>query len=259
MKNSLNIIMVHSYKGGSGKTAFSVNLAQYLSVKKNKRVLLIEQDTGGATFTNIFKVEPELYWNDFYKNNRLLKELIIHRDDFDIICSYEQETLIPEGEASKLFLARQVERIQREVKFLRSSYDFIILDTRPGFTLDLVTSIAISDIAVLMTRIDTDTISKTIDLFNKIYASFSEKILVLIQNQIPQKIEGYEDMEVDLDVIKSTSLWDEFAIDKNVINIPLKYEIAYPLSLSKLLPLNNEFYQYIAQFYDVVSQLLEKS
>lgn len=249
--------MVHSYKGGSGKTAFSVNLAHYLSLKKNKRVLLIEQDTGGSTFTNIFKVEPELYWNDFYKSNRLLKELIIKRKDFDIICSYEQETLIPEGEASKIFLARQVERIQREVRFLKSTYDFIILDTRPGYTLDLVTSIAISDITVLMTRIDTDTISKTIDLFNKIYSSFSEKILVLVQNQIPQKVEGYEDMEVDLDVVEATHMWDEFAVDKNVINIPLKYEIAYPMSLSKLLPLHNEFYQYIAQFYDLIEKLLK--
>ena len=166
--------MVHSYKGGSGKTAFSVNLAQFLSLKKDKKVLLIEQDTGGATFTNIFKVKPEFYWNDFYNSNKLLKELIINRKDFDIICSYEQETLIPEGEASKLFLTRQVDRIQREVKYLK--YDFIILDTRPGYTLDLVTSITISDIAILMTRADTDTVTKTIDLYNKIYDSFSDKI-----------------------------------------------------------------------------------
>ena len=106
-----------------------------------------------------------------------------------------------------------------------------------------------------MTRIDTDTIRKTIEMFNKIYNSFIDKYIVLIQNQIPQKVEGYDTMEADLDVIKANDIWNEFITGKQCINIPLKYEIAYPLSLSKLLPLKNELFLYIEEFYNIISKL----
>ena len=54
------VIMVHSYKGGTGKTVISANLARHFALKENKKVLLIEQDTGGSSFTNIFQVRYDV-------------------------------------------------------------------------------------------------------------------------------------------------------------------------------------------------------
>lgn len=247
--------MIHSYKGGTGKTAFSVNLARFLSLKKGKKVLLIEQDTGGSNFTSIFRKDPDFYWNDFYNSNKLIRELILPYKDFDIVCSYEQENLVPEGQSSKLFMVRHVERIRREIHFLKSTYDYIILDTRPGYTLELVTSLAIADITVLMSRVDVDTITKSIDMFSEIYANFPKNNIILIQNQIPQKIDGFEDLEIDINVLKTTQLWNSFVEGKTLLNIPFMNEIAYPLSLSQLLPIENALSPYIESFFELINSM----
>ncbi|MFW9906253.1 MAG: ParA family protein, partial [Candidatus Thorarchaeota archaeon] len=121
------IIMVHSYKGGTGKTAIAINLAQLLAMKKGVKVLLIEQDTGGSTFSNVFKTTPPAVWNDFYLSNTPLKDLIIHHKHFDIICAKGKEIAIPEGESTRIFYSRHLERFRWESKWLRKNYEYIIL------------------------------------------------------------------------------------------------------------------------------------
>lgn len=96
---------------------------------------------------------------------------------------------------------------------------------------------------------------QSIDMFSKIYANFSEQKIMLIQNQIPQKIDGYEDKELDLNVIKTTQLWNEFVEGKMLLKIPFKNEIAYPLSLSQILPLNNELFSYIENFFRIIKSI----
>ena len=56
-------ILVHSFKGGTGKTTVAVNLASILS--HNHKVLLIENDFRMLSFFNIFKHEPKYYFNDY--------------------------------------------------------------------------------------------------------------------------------------------------------------------------------------------------
>ena len=229
-------IMIHSYKGGTGKTSIAVNLAHYFSEKENKNVLLIEQDIGGPTLNDIFYVNPVHYWSEFYNSNLQLKEMITKTDYFDIICANSDEITIPEVIETQSYFIRQLERFKYEKRYLNQIYDIVIFDTHPGYNVSLINCIAISDVVLLVSRRDSDVIDSTIDLYNKVYSHFQSKKMLIIENQVPEPIASYKIEKVDRKYLNSIEKWKTFLSDKKVITIPLKNEIAYTLSLSKIIP-----------------------
>lgn len=241
------IIMVHSYKGGTGKTSVAINLARYLAIHEKRKVLLIEQDTKGSSFQYIFDVKPKKTWNDFFSQGQHIKDLIIQTDNIDVICAKGEDIIIPSNQSPKIFFARQLERIKLQKKWLKDNYDYIILDTQPGYSIELINSILISDIAILLTRIDVDTIETTINMYNNIYSQFEDKQIILVQNQVPTPVEGLNIPKRAIDVKKAMKEWDTFTADKKLISIPLSNEIAYTLLQSKILPFNNLFMNYIQE------------
>src|SRR5512139_1443215 len=73
------IIAVHSYKGGTGKTLLSVNLAATFA-KQGKRVCLFDLDFRAPSLATIFKAEGLECWLNDYLNgtcdiNRVLIDL----------------------------------------------------------------------------------------------------------------------------------------------------------------------------------------
>lgn len=248
--------MVHSYKGGTGKTAIAVNLAKYFSKKANLNVLLIEQDIGGPCFTDIFHVSPPLYWNDFYNTNRSLQELIIKHSLFDIICANDDEIKIPDGTSPQSYFVRQIERFTYEKKWLNEKYDLVIFDTHPGYNLSLINSLSLANIVILVSRRDTDILLNTIGLYNKIYAQFKSKKMFIIENQVPEIIPNYIPELLDRKFDTTLKKWDEFLHDKKKISIPLKNDIAYPLSLSKVVPFDNLLFTYINKVAEIITEFL---
>ena len=66
----MRVLMFHSFKGGSGKTILSINVADTLVKKYDKRVLLIEADFSMPSFKNIFlNHNPDIYFNDYLNQN----------------------------------------------------------------------------------------------------------------------------------------------------------------------------------------------
>ena len=63
------IIAVHSYKGGTGKTSLSVNLAATFA-KHGKRVCLFDLDFRAPSLFAILKVENADYWFNDYLNGK---------------------------------------------------------------------------------------------------------------------------------------------------------------------------------------------
>lgn len=239
--------MVHSYKGGTGKTSVAINIARYLASQEQLRILLIEQDTKGSTFRNIFRVKPNKTWNDFFTQGQQLKDLIIHSDNIDVICAKGEEIQIPTNQSPKIFFARQLERMKMQEKWLKENYDYVILDTQPGYSIELINSILISDIAILLTRLDVDTIETTIEMYNNIYSQFENKQIILVQNQVPIPVENLTIPKRTIDVKKAMKEWEIFTKDKKLVSIPLSNEIAYTLLQSKIATFNSQFMYYIKE------------
>src|SRR5512136_2434967 len=67
-KKTGKIIAVHSYKGGTGKTLLSVNLAATLA-KQGKNVCLIDLDFRAPSLFAILKAEDSNKWFNDYLND----------------------------------------------------------------------------------------------------------------------------------------------------------------------------------------------
>lgn len=251
-----SVIMVHSYKGGTGKSAVAINLAKYLASKQKKTILLIEQDIGGPSLSTTLNITPKFTWNDFYESNKSLKELIHQTELFDVICSEAREIQIPADQDPRNFYTRHLERFYIQKKWMKANYDYIILDTHPGFSIDLINSISVSDIAILLTRLDIDNIYNTIKMYDQVYKEFKTKRIILVQNQVPKPVESPSKAypEQNINIEKAITNWEEFLKGKEFLSIPLENEIAYTLSRSKILSLDSLFMDYIKQLVQILQK-----
>ena len=121
------VIRVSSFKGGVGKTTIAINLAIALS-NLNKKVLLIDADIANASassqlgYTNI-----KLGWSDVLYSLRAPKDAILEymhgKIDFLPTAPFKRFLPPPPGE--------QIAQAAFQVKSL--PYDFIIVDTPPGY------------------------------------------------------------------------------------------------------------------------------
>lgn len=71
------ILAVHSYKGGTGKTLLSVNLAATFA-KQGKKVCVFDLDFRAPSLFSILKVEnAECWFNDYLNNTCNINKTLI--------------------------------------------------------------------------------------------------------------------------------------------------------------------------------------
>ncbi len=207
-----DIIAITSPKGGVGKTFIASTLAICLA-KLGNHVLLID--------TNLYASNLSLYlgmghlpttFNDVIKFNVPVEKAIYHFNDLlDVLPSTTNIEL---------------EEINFNIKFLRDllfklgrSYDFIILDTEPGFTKNNRAVVTVADKIFLISTPDIPTLmtthklvlilknrgsNKTELILNKVMNAYYE----LKKNEIPELmgVDVLTTIPFDKNVLKAVSL-----------------------------------------------------
>lgn len=190
MNGLSKIIAVHSYKGGTGKTLLSVNLAATL-VKHGKNVCLLDLDFRAPSLATIFKIEKAEYWLNDYLNG---------------VCEIDKVMIdlskrIPDG--GKLFvgLANPTTEAIREISAkdrkwemralgrllaLRNSlldtkgFDYLIFDTSPGLQYSSINAIVSADVVVVATTFDRSDIEGTKRMLHELYELFEKKTEIIV-------------------------------------------------------------------------------
>ena len=193
------IISIHSYRGGTGKSNLTANLASSIALQ-GKRVAIVDTDLQSPGIHVLFGISPQqmgLSLND-YLYGRCNIEQAVH----DVTDKLGSDV----STQGSLFLlpasinAGEITRVLREgyevnlltdglrslIKTLR--LDFLFIDTHPGLNEETLLSILISDILVLLLRPDQQDFQGTA-VTVEIARRLRVKKLLLVVNKVLFKLD----------------------------------------------------------------------
>jgi len=192
------IISVHSFRGGTGKSNTSANLA-YLCAAQGLRVGVVDTDIQSPGIHVLFGLDEEKMEGGKSLNDYLWGKCAIEETAHDVSSS------LGDNLKGKVFLipssikAGEIARVLREgydVGLLNDGFDalvknlnldLLVIDTHPGLNEETLLSIAISDILVLIMRPDQQDYqgtSVTVDVARKLDVP---KMFLMI-NKVPGKV-----------------------------------------------------------------------
>ncbi len=221
------IISVHSYRGGTGKSNLTANLAVTIA-RTGKRVAIVDCDLQSPGVHVIFQLVDDKI--RFSLNDFLWGRCAIEQAAYDVT-SVSIGAVGPEDERPRIFLVpssfktKEIGRVIKEgydVALLNDGFrrliqklnlDVLLIDTHPGVNEETLLSITISDQVILILRPDSQDfqgIYVTLELAHRL--GVSKPWLVL--NKIPP------------------------GMDRN--GLKHKVESSYDRSVIGMLPLNHE-------------------
>ncbi|MGC9526510.1 MAG: MinD/ParA family ATP-binding protein [Limnospira sp.] len=157
------VVSIHSYRGGTGKSNFTANLATTVALQGN-RVGVVDTDLPSPGIHNLFCLEPEQ--TEKTLNNYLWGESPIEDTAYDVSAN------VGVAGDGKLFLVPSSVKADDIARILKNGYDvrlmndgfrslvkgmkldYLFIDTHPGLSKETFLSIAISHVLILIVRPD---------------------------------------------------------------------------------------------------------
>jgi MinD-like ATPase involved in chromosome partitioning or flagellar assembly len=201
------IIAVHSYKGGTGKTLLSINLAA-LYANRGKSACLLDLDFRAPSLQAIFKVRDVEYWVNDYLNgvcdiNKVLKDLSMshaRRGRFFVGLANPSTEAIREMTAKdrKWEMKALGRLLSLKASLIENmQFDYVIFDTSPGLQYSSINAIVSSDIALVISGTDISDIRGTTRMIEELYELF-EKKTGLIMNKVLSEVLSSKTERADL-------------------------------------------------------------
>lgn len=164
------IVSIHSYRGGTGKSNITANLAAQLA-SRGRRVAIIDTDIQSPGIHVLFNVDQDnlrLTLNDYLWGRCRIEEAavdvsgsIVDQDGNTVLTQPGQVYLVPSSAK-----AGEIARVLQEgydINLLNEGFhdliaqlqvDYLLVDTHPGLNEETLLSIAVSDTLVLVLRPD---------------------------------------------------------------------------------------------------------
>jgi len=170
------IVSVINQKGGTGKTTTTINLGSALS-KLGKRVLLVDLDPQANLSYSLGIEEPETTIADVFTGDKVLSEILIHRENLSIAPGANELVDI------EISLVTQTDREHFLQNMLADAqdFDYILIDCPPSLSLLTVNALAASDEVVIPLQMEVLTLqglSQILATVAKIRSAFNAKLKV---------------------------------------------------------------------------------
>jgi MinD-like ATPase involved in chromosome partitioning or flagellar assembly len=190
-------IAIHSFKGGTGKTTVTANLAVAL-VSHGKSVGVMDMDLEGPGLHVLFNVDPE-------QIHHTLNDVLLDK-------ATAEEAVLPMNsrlglkEGGKLYFSPASTKIDEMLRTLRTGFevdafsnalsklqeqfklDYLLIDTHPGLENDTLLAMGVCDHLLMVSRLDQQDIFGT-GVMVKV-ASCLGKPNHLVVNMIPAGLNG---------------------------------------------------------------------
>ncbi|MBD2346993.1 MinD/ParA family ATP-binding protein [Anabaena subtropica] len=190
------IIAIHSFRGGTGKSNLTANLAVTMALQ-NKRVAIVDTDLQSPGIHALFAIDEVI-------TGKTLNDYLWHRNSIaDTACDVTSHLAIVQG---KVFLipssinADEIAKIISEgynVSLLNSGLqrlikelelDYLFIDTHPGLSRETLLSIAISDLLIVIIRPDRQDFQGTAVTVN-IARQLQVSKMMMIVNKTPSRMD----------------------------------------------------------------------
>jgi len=179
------IIAVHSYKGGTGKTLLSVNLAATFA-RHGKKVGLFDLDFRAPSLFSTLRVENADCWLNDYLNgtceiNKVLIDLSsrIHGNGrfFAGLANPATEAIRDICAKDRKWEMRALGRLLslRNTLLNDKEFDYLIFDTSPGLQYSSINAIVAADLVVVATTGDRSDVDGTQRMLRELYDLFEKK------------------------------------------------------------------------------------
>ena len=222
---NMKTISVHSYKGGTGKTTFLLNIAGMLA-KEKKRVLAIDYDLRAPSFQSYFTYSGAYYLSDYLLDKAKIEEIIcpiVEPKDYPLSLIFSSVEFLKQHSKQRDQLSRDDAQFLAKLFQLQNSvkeqYDYMLIDTIPGFFYRSIDAMAIADTNIVIVTPSKSNVIGLRELCKNIYSLLHEESkFVLLINKIEAEGEkaDKEIFERDLDELRK--IGEEYFDD--VIEIP---------------------------------------
>ncbi|MEM3623527.1 MAG: MinD/ParA family protein [Candidatus Bathyarchaeia archaeon] len=184
------IIAVHSYKGGTGKTLLSLNLAATF-IKRGKKVCLLDLDFRAPSLATILKIEKAEGWlNDYLNGTCGIEKVLVNLSErFQNKGEFFVGLANPATEAIRDISAKDRKwemRALGRLLALRNSllndkgFDYLIFDTSPGLQYSSINAIVGADLVIVATTLDRSDVEGTKRMLSELYDLFEKKTEIVL-------------------------------------------------------------------------------
>ncbi|MCE7749375.1 MAG: ParA family protein [Candidatus Heimdallarchaeota archaeon] len=240
----LDIIILHSQKGGPGKTTLSCNIAHELARRGNKTIL-IDLDIAQPTIQHIFKIPDKKIKhtiNDILMGKKKVSEDVVletKNPNLHLIVAKEN---VEYGEGL-LSLLEDIQQysffaLHEMTKFLkRMGFRYVVYDLAPGYRMESVNAAAIADARIFVIRPSTFSFEGAKQMLRDIYKKLDIRSLsFFIFNQLPPKLkaenqkllEEWKDELIKIYKPDKITFLDFLPISFDVMELGIKGEYIFP-------------------------------
>jgi len=196
------ILAVHSYKGGTGKTLISVNLAAALA-KRGKKVALFDLDFRAPSLFSILKINQASHWVNDYLNgtceiNKVLIDLSSRLQEsgkfFVGLANPATEAIRDMSAKDRKWEMRALGSLLslRNILLNEGGFDYLVFDTSPGLQYSSINAIVTADLVVVATTSDRSDVDGTRRMLSEMYNLF-EKKTGLVLNKVLDSAKSKKD------------------------------------------------------------------
>ncbi|MGA2680738.1 MAG: MinD/ParA family protein [Candidatus Bathyarchaeia archaeon] len=179
------IIAIHSYKGGTGKTLLSVNLAATLA-KAGKKVCVFDLDFRAPSLFAILKAQGVEHWfNDYLNNTADIGNVLLDLSGrlsgkgkfYASLANPATEAIRDMSSKDRKWEMRALGRLLalKETLLASQKFDYLIFDTSPGLQYSSINAIVAADYVIVATTGDRSDVDGTKRMLIELYNLFEKK------------------------------------------------------------------------------------
>ncbi len=179
------IIAVHSYKGGTGKTSLSINLAAAFA-KNGKKVCVFDLDFRAPSLFAILDAKNvECWFNDYLNNACEINKALIDLSEkipgngkfYACLANPSTEAIRDMSSKDRKWEMRALGRLLalRETLLGNQKFDYLVFDTSPGLQYSSINAIVAADFVAVATTGDRSDVDGTKRMLAELYNLFEKK------------------------------------------------------------------------------------